>query len=293
VNRKPATFTRDFDVFYAAARFVSQGRNPYALIGPGQLFPWRWPFFHPLPGALMIVPLAWLPLPTAWLAFVGITCLLFTYALGRVGGTRWRYVTIFSRPFEVTLLTGQMSFLFAAAYVLPVVAAFACVKPNIGAAIVAARADRRTIIWAVIGGSVLLALSFALQPLWVRDWLAAVHHDPFQRPAVLRSGGFLLLLAGLKWRRPEARLLLGLSLVPQTLGMYDALPLFFIPRRATEYVALTLLSRIVVLILADARYGSMDASIIASGDAVVHWMFLPALAMVLVRQNLTHPIIRP
>jgi Glycosyltransferase family 87 len=285
-ERRPVTFTRDFDQFYAAARFVSQGRNPYALIGPGRAFQWDWPFFYPLPAALLALPLAWLPLPIARVAFVGLTCLLFTYALGRVGGTRWRYITIVSKPFEVALLTGQLSFLLASAYVLPVVAALACVKPNIGAAIVGARADRRTIILALAGGMVLLGVSFAVQPTWVRDWLAAVHRDPFQRPAVLRSGGFLLLLAGLKWRRPEARLLLGLSLVPQTLGMYDALLLFFIPRRANEYLILAILSHVAVLMLwNDTSIRTMDAFIVAGGDAVVHWMFLPALCMVLLRPN--------
>lgn len=285
IGRKPATFTRDFDQFYAAARFLSQGRNPYALIGPGQEFPWPWSFFYPLPAALVVLPVAWMPLPIARLAFTGVTCLLFVYALGRVGGTRWRYATLASKPFEVALLTGQMSFLLASAYVLPVVAAFACVKPNIGAAVVAAR-DRRTMRWALAGGAILLAFSFAMQPYWVRDWLAAVHRDPFQRPAVFRSGGFLLLLAGLKWRRPEARLLLGLSLIPQTLGLYDALLLFFIPHQRTEYLALAILSHVAVLVLwSDHSITNVDAFVVATGNAVVHWLFLPALAMVLVRPN--------
>jgi hypothetical protein len=299
VDRSPASFTHDFDQFYAAARFLWHGRNPYELIGPGRAFSWHWPFFYPLPAALLVLPAVWLPLAVARAVFAGATCLLFVYALGRIGGTRWRYVTVLSKPFQVTLLTGQLSFLLGSAFVLPVVAAILCVKPNVGAAVLAGRGDRRTLLWAFAGGMILLVISFALQPTWVRDWLRAVARDPFQRPAVLRSGGFLLLLAGLKWRQPEARLLLGLSLVPQTLGMYDALLLFFIPRRASEYIALAALSHFAFLLtFYDASLRTMDAFIIATGDAVTHWLFLPALAMVLYRRERPHantgfPVVMP
>ena len=95
-----------------------------------------------------------------------------------------------------------------------------------------------------------------------------------------------MLLAALKWHRPEARLLLALSLVPQTLGMYDALVLFLIPRGPSEYIALAVLSHFAFLIVFnDPTLSSMNAFIVAGGDAVVHWLFLPALIMVLLRPN--------
>jgi hypothetical protein len=118
------------------------------------------------------------------------------------------------------------------------------------------------------------------------EWLAAMRADPFRSSAVMRSGGFLLLFAALRWRRPEARLLFALSVVPQTLGMYDALLLFWIPRRASEYVALVVLSHFAFLmVFNDGRIHRLNDFVFAMGTSIVHWLYLPALAMVLIRRN--------
>ena len=114
----------------------------------------------------------------------------------------------------------------------------------------------------------------------------SVRTDPFRLPAVGRPGGFALVLGLLRWRRPEARLLVALSLVPQTLFIYDALPLFFIPRRASEAIALVVLSHFGFLMaLNQPNVGSVDAQIMVVGNWVVWCLFLPALLMVLLRPN--------
>ena len=49
------------------------------------------------------------------------------------------------------------------------------------------------------------------------------------RPPLLYWGGPLMLLALLRWRRPEARLLAALSCVPHTPELYESLYLFLVP----------------------------------------------------------------
>lgn len=46
-----------------------------------------------------------------------------------------------------------------------------------------------------------------LLPHWPVDWLDALRGAPHYAPPVQRPGGFLLLLAFLRWRQPEARML--------------------------------------------------------------------------------------
>ena len=56
------------------------------------------------------------------------------------------------------------------------------------------------------------------------------------------AGGPLILLALLRWRRPEARLLVALGCIPHTTMLYEALPLFLVARRWQEGVLLAALS---------------------------------------------------
>ncbi len=277
----------DFNQNYAAAKFLREGRNPYQLVGPGRAFEWQWPWFYPLTTAVFALPFTFLPAWFAPIVFAGVGAAAFGFALERSGQpASWRYLPLLSKPFLVAVVTGQASCLLASAFVLTPFAALAAIKPNIGAAIVAARADRRGLIVAVIGGAVLLAISLALHPGWIPEWWTAVRSDPFRIPAVARPGGFLLLLAALRWRRAEARLLLALALVPQTLFIYDALPLFFIPRRASEAAGLVVLSHFAFLMAVNQpNIADNNAQILVVGNWVMWCLFLPSLGLVLLRPN--------
>ena len=62
---------------------------------------------------------------------------------------------------------------------------------------------------------------------------------------ITRPGGVLVLLALLKWKRADARLLLALACVPHTTVPYETIPLFLIPqtwRQAWALWALALLA---------------------------------------------------
>jgi hypothetical protein len=99
-------------------------------------------------------------------------------------------------------------------------------KPTIGAALWAAYPSRA----AALGSVVFLAVSLMLLPSWPLEWFATLGEVPHVAPPVSYLGGPLLLLALLRWRRPEARLLAALACVPQTLMFYETLPLFLIVR---------------------------------------------------------------
>jgi len=153
-------------------------------------------------------------------------------------------------------------------------------KPNIGAALWGAKPTRA----AVVGSLVLIAVSFALEPKWVTDWLRASPMSPHLKPAVLYPWGWLLVLAAFRWRQREARMLLFFSLVPQTLAEYAALPLFLVTRTRREAFVLLLGTCAVTLWVHGFRPSHTDMGYIAeAGRAMVLTCFLPCLAMVLRR----------
>jgi hypothetical protein len=279
-------FFTDFDQLWAAARFLLQGRNPYPAIGPGREFAWRWQLYYPLPAVLLAVPFALLPLPVARLLFTTFGAALFLYAFGAQSGGRWKYIVVLSRSFDSALGLAQASFILASMYMLPSLGALAVAKPNMGAAVVGATLNTRAARNALFGAAVLIGVGLIIFPTWIYDWLVAISTNRFRIPAVLRPGGFLLLAAATKWRRPEARLLLFLAIVPQTLGMYDALLLFLIPRRPVEFIALTVLSHAAYFVSKySAGADTLDAYIVVFGTIITYFMFLPCLLMVIRRPN--------
>jgi hypothetical protein len=104
---------------------------------------------------------------------------------------------------------------------------------------------------------------------------------------VTRAGGPLLLLALLRWRRPEARLLAALACVPQTPAFYEALPVLLVAGSVGELAVLVLLSDasyLVSLALAPAST-SIAESALLYGRLINVFYYLPALVVVLRRRN--------
>lgn len=95
----------------------------------------------------------------------------------------------------------------------------------------------------IVGASALavLGLSLAVDPVWPSRWLQALSGADHFRPLIARPGGFLVLLALLRFRDPDARLLLALALVPQTGMAYEALPAAVVARTRVQsaFLALT------------------------------------------------------
>ena len=116
------------------------------------------------------------------------------------------------------------------------------------------------------------------------DWLhqlrseattSTVHVMP-----VREFGGLLLLLAIVSWRRTTGRLLLAMSLVPQGLFFYDALPLWLIPRTRKQSIFLTACSQLAIfswyLLLPDGQ------DIVRGAAPHEVWLiYIPALLVVM------------
>jgi hypothetical protein len=149
----------------------------------------------------------------------------------------------------------------------------------------------------LVGGLALLALSLALSPDWPRHWVAALHEPTYQRAdrpivlttyvaPVLQPGGLLVLLALLKRRRPEARLLVALACTPQTPVAYEMVPLVLVATARIEILLLTVLSwGIYAALLAYRTFGDWSAIARISGVAEVWLLLIPATLLVLRRPN--------
>jgi Glycosyltransferase family 87 len=120
----------DFSSFWMSGKLVLQGKNPYDMVAWGQGFQ-RFSlgflltpvFLYPLPLALLLAPLGWLPFHGAYNAWVTLSLLMIITSLVvllRLGtNPRWKLFFIpllveimLFRPTILTLTQGQVSGLF-------------------------------------------------------------------------------------------------------------------------------------------------------------------------------------
>jgi len=281
----------DFAQQHAAGRAVLSGRDPY-VVAPQS---WPWPYAYPFPSALVVSLVAGLPQAIAFAAFMSAALALLVYGLLRAGW--YRLPALASGATVAALSLGQWSPLLTASLLVAPLAPLWVVKPNIGLALVAASPTR----WRILGGVVVLAGSVALFPTWPTSWLAALSALGHVRSPVFLPGGLLLLLAATRWRRPEARLLLALSLVPQTLSIADTLPLLcLVPDTLRQALTLALLSqlagvasRLLILDAFDGRaptpHELLATDSRVTGPLLVALTYLPCLLLVLRRRNEVTP----
>jgi hypothetical protein len=281
------TLPSDLGQVWFAARAVLHGQDPYPLIGPGRAFHWVNGFFYPLPAALLLTPLAPLSQPMAVAVFAALGGFALAWALTQHGwGTLWGFASLCAvSAFEVC----QWSPLLAGSLVMAPLGLVLVAKPTVGAAVFAAKPTT----WALFGGLVLLALSFALQPDWVASWRTSLHETsvndgpvPYTAPITF-PGGVLTLLALLRWKRPEARLLAVLAMVPQTTLPYEGLLLFTVPRNGRESFLLSASSWGMLWYVRQVytTTGGLHVLIDGFGHAMVPFLYLPCVIMVLRRPN--------
>jgi hypothetical protein len=275
---------RDVGQVWFAARALLEGKDPYALIGPGLAFEWPAPLFYPLPAAVALVPLA--PFSVQWAStlfmLVGATCL--AWALMQNG-----YGPLFGCCSSCVVFAAELaqwSPLLAAGFVVAPLSLLWVAKPSIGLALSVGRPTR----WPGMGVVVLGGVAFLAQPHWFGAWRHALASTsrvrgvgfPYIAPVVM-PGGFLALLALLRWRRPEARLVAALACVPQTMLLYEAVPLFLVPRTLRETELLVLLSYVALGFMPHTSAFAPDID--ASGRWIVIFLYIPATLMVLRRPN--------
>jgi len=257
----------DFDPIRYAAKLVLRGENPYPIIGPGREVPWQFPLLYPMPAVVLAIPFTAVSIVVARAVFVALSSGLLAFAVTRRAW--WPLVVFFSASWVESAGVAQWSPWMLASWYIAALGFVVAAKPNIGLAVLAGGRGWKS---AVIGSVLLLAISFILLPRWPLDWLHEIRSQPHIRPLVFHWLGIPLLIAGLRWRDPRARLLLALALVPQNPALYEAVLLFAIPTTALHATLLALLSWGV-----DWVAGPMGRT-----NAILLCCYLPALAMLMV-----------
>jgi hypothetical protein len=238
---------------------------------------------------VLVAPLAALPAPVAAAVFFGLSAGLLAFVLIPHG--RWRLLMFASPPMFQAATSAQWSpFLIACSLCLPAIGCLA-VKPNLALPLMAMQTRSRAWWSAVIGGTILLAIAFALQPHWLPEWLTetriARRLGGYRIP-ILSPLGAVLALALLRWRRPEGRLLLVMSCIPQKMMFYDQLPLLLIPRSKREMQWAVAASLAAVIVASRHPWGTPEATTQLTPPVIVG-LFWPALVMLLMRPNTTPP----
>ena len=108
-------------------------------------------------------------------------------------------------------------------------------------------------------------------------------------PFAVDPGGFLVALAVLRWRRGEARLLLAMACVPQSMFPYDQLPLTLLARTRMQSYVFAIWS---YLFIWAAWFAGRGWTVVPKVDslnflarAIVWGYYLPLVVVVLRRPN--------
>jgi hypothetical protein len=275
----------DFWRPWLGAKALLSGTTPYGLFSPTGPYAHEFPDLYPLVASVPLLPLMFLPFDLAAGAFSGISAALLAWAITAKNFNR---LPIFlSLPTVIALYSSQWSVIYSAAFILPVLSFLYIAKPTIGLGMLAARANRRGIISFAIGASVMLALSLIIAPGWVGEWITTVRaHSGHMIAPVLQPGGFIALLALLRWKRPEARLIVALALVPQNIAWYDSVPLLLVPLTLMESLVSTVLMSIPIILEVLTKGGSDGVvDFWPRGYELAIFAYLPAVVAVLRRPN--------
>jgi len=233
----------DFDLLYDAAARLVRGENLYPTAM--QRFP------YPLPAVLLAVPFTAIPLELARPVFDVLVGWAFAYALWKYRGP-YALLAVISGAYLFAMVKGQTTPLMVAASLIPALGFLLAVRPNTSAALWIARPS-----WtALLGASAFLVLSLIILPSWPQDWWTALPPDfKVLAPPILRPFGFLLLLAALRWRSPEGRLIFATAFIPQSTLPYELVSLALVPGNRLE-MALYVAGTWIALVAADRLHVS-------------------------------------
>ncbi len=266
----------DFDQSWVAARALLSGADPYAAVTH---WGWPWPFYYPLPAAVVAFPLALVPLAVARSLFAGTGVGVLVYLATRRGW--WPLAFLASAPFLQALATVQWSPWLTAGFMTPAIAALWVVKPSLGVPLLVARPSRT----ALVAGMALLLLSIAIRPGWPASWLAALRESIHVAP-LLRPGGVVLLLAFIRWKRPEARFLGALACVPHRPAFYELLPLLVIvPRTLRQAFVLVAAADLAYVVYVLVPHGTLPELDRTMWPVMLLLVYLPSLILILRRPN--------
>ncbi len=278
----------DFGMSWFGARTLLAGRDPWALVGPGLEFDWRWPLLYPTHALLLALPFSWMSEAAASATFIWISTFLLVWGATR---SSWHRIPAFaSLPFLIASSAGQWSALLASSWFLPATAVAWAAKPTLGAALALGTLSRRHLLPSVAGAVTLGTIGFLMQPAWFSGWISVLGDTSHMRPPIFNWGGFAIAASLLRWRRPEARLLFALACVPQSPAVYDLLLLLVImPDTYHEALALSLGTTLGLLLAQLIPEVSQEVFLDARGMISVVACYLPATVLVLRRKNKAIP----
>jgi hypothetical protein len=264
----------DFTGLYNAALRLMAGENPYPI--GTQWFP------YPLPAVLLAVPFTAIPLEIARPIFDVLVGWAFVYALWCYRGT-FAVLAVVSGAYAFAVWNGQITPLVVAGSLVPALGFVLAVKPNTAAAVWLARPS----LIPVLGLSAFVLLSLLVLPSWPADWWQALQQDTTGLlPPVFRPFGVVLVLAALRWRLPEGRLLLALAFIPQNTLPHELVALALIPANLIEMAIFVAGSWIAVVLAARMDLSPSIAEwSAASWPATLAVVYLPMLFMVLRRPS--------
>jgi len=278
-------FHTDFGMAWYGAGALAKGDNPYALIGPGRAFDYQWPLIYPATALVTVMPLMALSEHAAAVIFVALSTFLLAFGLTRNG---WHLLPLFiTEPYANSARLGQWSILLTSFLFFPWVGLVLSAKPQTAIPLLLATRSRRAILLTLIGVLILGGISLALFPAWPVAWIEGVRNARFMDPPITRFGGFLVLVALLRWRRPEAWLIVALACMPQAWGWYNTLPLFTIPATWRESVAMAVVATAGAWIASSSLHPVSSVAELYDwiGTLIVFSAYLPATLLVLRRAN--------
>ncbi len=233
----------DFAPLWQAARVALSGGNPYELIGPGLSIESAYPMYYPATAFVAALPFSVIPsFHLASTTFVFVSALLLAWGVTADG---WHRLPMFvSISYCTTAFLGQWSIIMTAAIFIPAISMIAFAKPPSAIPVIGSSTSLRSYQAALLGGAVMVAVSLYLVPTWPKDWwLITRTSSDFVAP-VFRFAGPAILLVALRWRRPEAWLILIAACMPQTWPPYNSLVLMAVAMTYHEACFLSLVSSI-------------------------------------------------
>jgi hypothetical protein len=266
--------TSDFDFLYDAAARLVRGDNPYPT--GMQRFP------YPLPAVLLAVPFTAIPLGLARPLFDVLVGWAFVYALWKHRGP-FALLAVVSGAYLYAMVNGQTTPLMAAASLIPALSFLLAARPNTSAALWIARPT-----WmALLTAGAFLIVSLVVLPSWPRDWWLALPADyKVLAPPILRPFGFVLLLAAIRWRSPEGRLIFTTAFIPQSSLPYELVSLALVPGNRLE-MALYVAGSWIALVATDRLHvtQSMAEWTAIGWPVTLAAVYLPMLYLVIRQQS--------
>jgi hypothetical protein len=264
----------DFDALYNSALRLLSGDKPYPVAA-------TW-FPYPFPAVLLALPFTAIPLDFARPVFDILVGWAFVYALWRHRGT-FAVLAVVSGAYLFALLNGQIIPLVVAASLVPALGFVMAARPNTAAALLI----WRPALVPLLGVIAFVLLSLVIRPSWPADWWIALQQDNTGLlPPVFRPFGLVLVLAAIRWRLPDARLLLAMAFIPQNSLPNELVALVLIPANLIEMSVYVAGSWIAVVLTQrmELSHSIADWSS-ASWPATLVLVYLPMLFLVLRRPS--------